>query len=224
MFIDFKKIFPEEPEKLPWWLSYFYTTFAASSLRPTYEYIAGSIPLRNWGMLVDIGTGPGYLSELIAEQYPDLRVIGIDMSGTMVKLANKSRKKLPNLSFEIMDGKKTRFRNDSMDFIVSTFTFHQVKDQAGFLDEVHRLLKPGGYCYICEGYSGASDEDIEIALEYPWWQLKLSPDRIRELLAWHGFREDFEKYINPVIGRSHFRKAVSIKTDGIFLRIVLKKN
>lgn len=211
-----------ESEKLPWITAYFYNLLPARMLRPTYQYIANTLPLKNNGVLVDIGTGPGDLVKLIAQKYPNLKVIGIDLSGTMIKIAGKKREKLANLEFKIMDGKKLEFPGNSIDYAISTLTFHHWKDPLKVLNEIYRVLKKGGSSFIYDGYSGASDEDIDKSLEYPL-KIKLPKIFIRKTLSWHGFsKKEYENCVKPLIEKSNFKKS-NFKIDRICLRIELRK-
>lgn len=222
----FKKLFNffSEPEELSWWLSLFYNAFPARNLNPTYRRIAENLDLKNEGMLVDVGTGPGYLPQLLAGTHPDLMIIGIDLSKTMIGIASEKAEGLPNLAFTVMNGKKMIFKDGRIDYVISTLTLHQVKKPVKLLNEIYRVLKPGGRCWIYDGYADASDEDIEKGLEYPIWQLKLPPNLVRKALAWHGYTGyGYESAVRGIIGKSKFKKDVSMKPEGIVMKIELRK-
>src|SRR5688572_32404731 len=54
------------------------------------------------GRVADMGTGSGGASHALAQLYPRLEVIGVDVSETMVALA-RERHRAPNLSFVVGD-------------------------------------------------------------------------------------------------------------------------
>ena len=222
MSIKLNRKFPE-PERLPRLIALFYNFLPARMLQPTYLQIAKTLPLKNEGFLIDIGTGPGHLAELIAKKYPNLKVVGIDLSEIMIKIANRKKAGLPNLEFRIMDGNNLEFKKDSADCIVSTFTFHHWKKPIKVLNEIHRVLKKEGKACIYDGYSDASDSDIDRSLKY-LFGIKIPKIFIKKSLAFHGFsKKEYENYVRDLIGKSHFKKAV-IEPAGIAIKIDLIKD
>lgn len=212
-----------EPEELSWLVSLFYSWIPARMLQPTYQQIVGTLPLKNKGFLIDIGTGPGDLAQLIAKKYPNLKVIGIDLSETMIRIANKKKKNLPNLEFKTMDGKNLEFKEYSVDYIVSTLTFHHWKKPLKVLNEIHRVLKKGGQAFIYDSYSEASDEDIDKSLKYPF-NIKIPKIFIRKTLSLHGFSEkEYKNYVKNLINESRFKRA-NFEQIGITMKIELRKD
>ena len=100
--------------------------------------------LRPGGAILDLGVGGGrttpFLSA-IASQY-----IGADYSEKMVCAC---RKKFPNLQFEVADAADlSRFADRSFDAVVFSFNGSDYiapeENRHRFLQECHRVLKPGG--------------------------------------------------------------------------------
>jgi len=67
------------------------------------------------GIIVDIGCGSGKLTHLIAQQFPDSYVYGIDLRKETIKDANK-KYKLKNLSFMSINFNKIKFHIDTIIF------------------------------------------------------------------------------------------------------------
>lgn len=214
-----ERIFKVEALPLP--VAVFYNLFPARVLQKVYRHIADTLQLENKGSLVDIGAGPGFLAKFIAEKYPNLRVIGIDLSETMLKIAGKKKKGLPNLDFGLMDAKELKFPENSIDYIVSTLAFHHLKDKIKALNEMHRVLKTGGTAWIYEGYGEATDDDISKSFQFHL--LKIQKAVIRKVFSWHGFsKKEVENEIKPLVMESNFKTAI-FSIDRIFLKIELKK-
>ena len=221
MAFNFKRIFPES-EKVSGLIAHFYNFLPAKLLQPVYQHISRNLPLKNHGILIDIGTGPGFLARLIAQKYPGLKVIGVDLSETMIKIAEKKKKNSVNLDFKVMDANNLEFPDSSADYVVSTLTAHHWKTPLKVLNEIYRVLKPGGLCWIFDGYSGALDQDIDKSLKYPFF---VKPPRsfIRKMFSWHGFsKQEIETKLKPLIEKSRFKQGL-FQTERIYIKIELRK-
>lgn len=93
--------------------------------------------------VLDIGCGDGKISVEIANKVPNGFVKAIDLSKSMIELANKEYSNIHNLSFYLMNAEKISF-TDSFDIIVSFFCLQWVKDKLSTFKNIKRLLKPGG--------------------------------------------------------------------------------
>jgi ubiquinone/menaquinone biosynthesis C-methylase UbiE len=105
------------------------------------------------GDVVDAGCGPGYLALSIARQFPQTRITGIDLSQEMLERAKI------NISYVDFDSRVTflkadvhrmPFQNDSVDFVISTLSLHHWSDPLLAIDEIYRILKPGGRLMILD--------------------------------------------------------------------------
>jgi ubiquinone/menaquinone biosynthesis C-methylase UbiE len=77
------------------------------------------------GTIADMGMGSGAGSLALASLYPALKVIGVDINETMVKLASDNHK-LENLSFVTGDIAKSCFENNSLHGIFNSSVLHHV--------------------------------------------------------------------------------------------------
>jgi len=97
--------------------------------------------------VLDIGSGPGELSMEIAKSLAAGGFLhGIDLSPRMIELAQciAQQQRRSNVAFATGDATKLSFGDDSFDVVVSSNAFPWVSDRASFLNEVRRVLKPGG--------------------------------------------------------------------------------
>lgn len=97
--------------------------------------------------ILDIATGPGEPAMTIARLVaPRGKVVGVDLSAEMVKLANEvaKRRGLANATFEEQDAERMTLPDASFDAAVSAFGFQIVTDPEKAAKEAHRVLKPGG--------------------------------------------------------------------------------
>src|SRR5690348_4479389 len=63
-----------------------YGTFADHRLRPGLELL-DRIPLADPKLIYDLGCGPGDLTRIVADRWPDATVIGVDNSPEMLEKA-----------------------------------------------------------------------------------------------------------------------------------------
>jgi ubiquinone/menaquinone biosynthesis C-methylase UbiE len=99
------------------------------------------------GTLADIGCGPGYLLQLIANELPELRLVGVEISEEMIHKAadNFSACGLDRKAkFKRGDVENLPFNDDSLDFIVSTLSLHHWPQPKRAFLEIYRVLKPNG--------------------------------------------------------------------------------
>jgi ubiquinone/menaquinone biosynthesis C-methylase UbiE len=113
--------------------------------------------------LLDVGCGGGQHAVRIVEQRPDLQVVGIDISSTMVKRARALALRA-NVSdkvvFELGDAISLPFSSDSFDAVYCAGPLKQVSNKTRLLAECHRVLRPGGRLLAMEINRGCSYEDV----------------------------------------------------------------
>ena len=76
-----------------------YLRFAAERARPAIDLLA-RIPIDAPGTVYDLGCGPGNVTRLLHERWPDARVVGVDSSEEML---GRARATLPELEWVAAD-------------------------------------------------------------------------------------------------------------------------
>ncbi|MBW1827894.1 MAG: class I SAM-dependent methyltransferase [Deltaproteobacteria bacterium] len=101
--------------------------------------------------VLDIGTGPGTIPLNLKRLYPDIHFIGIDISFGMIRGAKDHAVKtgLP-LPLCVGDGELLPFGTGKMDGVISLFAMHHMDHPDRFLQEIDRVLKPGGSLLIID--------------------------------------------------------------------------
>lgn len=112
------------------------------------------------GTVLDVGTGPGYLPIGIAIKNPSLEVVGLDVSGDMIKIAraNAQRAHMENVHVLVGDVAEIGMPNESVDLAVATLSFHHLSNPPKAFEELYRVLKSGGEVWIYEVNSDLTPE------------------------------------------------------------------
>ncbi|MEQ9466172.1 MAG: class I SAM-dependent methyltransferase [Ekhidna sp.] len=122
------------------------------------------------GNLLELGCGEGRGVELLAPLADSY--IGIDKIELVI---DRLKEKYPN--YEFMSGvfPPFPFEDDSFDTIVTFQVIEHVKDDEGFIKEIHRVLKPGGTALI-------TTPNIKMTLSRnPWHEREYTGDELTKL-------------------------------------------
>jgi ubiquinone/menaquinone biosynthesis C-methylase UbiE len=128
--------------------------------------LAAALP--TGGLLIDVGAGPGHLLRHVAVQRPDLRLAGVDFSYAMLRgtpdpLPSSGDRRIWRANERLQDNRRfllpyrlvgnsaaLPLRTGCCDLAVSTFSFHTWNNPVQGVQEMRRLLKPGGQAWIYE--------------------------------------------------------------------------
>ena len=113
--------------------------------------------LRSWlrlidtvreGVFVDIGCGDGTVTTEVASKAGGF-CIGLDLSKEASRRFTGSAGPGGGLDYVLCDATRViPLRDNCADHIFCSDLFEHLQDVDGFLDEVWRVLKPGGYCVL----------------------------------------------------------------------------
>jgi ubiquinone/menaquinone biosynthesis C-methylase UbiE len=104
------------------------------------------------GSVLEIGPGPGVLLEKIAGRYP--RAVGLDLSAGMLHQAQHRLRRAHRYT-RLVQGDTTHlpFPTSSLDSIATTFALSAVPDGLAAVQEMARVLRPGGILALVDaGY------------------------------------------------------------------------
>jgi trans-aconitate 2-methyltransferase len=119
------------------WSADAYRRFERERSRPAAELLARtSASVRR---AVDLGCGPGNSTALIAERFPDARILGVDSSPDMLTAA---RARLPQLEFRL--GDIAAFDDPTADLIFANAAMHWVSGHITVMQRLAARLPPGG--------------------------------------------------------------------------------
>lgn len=101
--------------------------------------------------VVDIGSGAGIDSLIAAKMVgPEGRVIGVDMTPAMLKKARGAAEEagLENVEFRESYAEELPIEDGWADVVISNGVLNLMPDKAAALEEMQRVLKPGGRLQI----------------------------------------------------------------------------
>ena len=124
------------------WKSFFSSEFGGEKLR-----------------ILDVGTGTGFLSLMLAELGHD--VVGIDLTAGMLAVAKKSAKERElNLDLKIGDAESLDFEDESFDAVVSRWVLWTLPNPESAICEWSRVAKTGGKVYAFTSDMSGKEEGV----------------------------------------------------------------
>ncbi len=109
-----------------------------------HRYLINQIP-KHCRHILEVGCGTGEFSRLIAERAE--KVLAIDLSPQMIRLARENSKLCPNIDFIEGDVMTYQLPDNQFDCIATLTTIHHLPIEI-ILRKIKKALKPGGM-FIC---------------------------------------------------------------------------
>ena len=105
------------------------------------KVIANWLDMGGDEVVLDVATGTGLVLRSLAERWPALRTIGIDISPAMLALAQQ---RTPGASFVRADAVVLPIAEASVDLVTCVTALHLMPDPLGVTEEWRRVLRPSG--------------------------------------------------------------------------------
>lgn len=173
-----------------------------SALRAAYLFHAywASQSFSGCRRVVDLGCGPANQLLLLAKLNPQIQFVGVDLSGDMLKLAQKNKESLGinNVEFVVDDiTQLSKLSDKSFDGVFSSVALHHVsteKDLYAVFNQVERILTGPKALYITDFILLKNPKSIDYLLELNWQQPEL-------------FRLEYLNSLKASFDLAHFKKA-----------------
>ncbi|MCX6032177.1 MAG: arsenite methyltransferase [Chloroflexi bacterium] len=104
--------------------------------------------LRPEMVVADVGSGAGFLASALAPLVS--RVYALDGSATMLDVARRNLTGFTNVTFQATDGATLPLPDASLDAVFANMYLHHCPDPAAAINEMTRVLKPGGRLVITD--------------------------------------------------------------------------
>jgi ubiquinone/menaquinone biosynthesis C-methylase UbiE len=124
------------------------------------ERLLSYLSLADGQVILDLGTGNGYVAMAVAGKFPGTRVIGVDVAtqaiGRNRELAEAQG--LSNVEFLVYDGVTLPFPDNHFDAGVSRYVFHHLPRPDTSLTELARTLRANGRLVLADAVRHEADE------------------------------------------------------------------
>lgn len=97
--------------------------------------------------ILDVGCGTGRLLRAASVRWPQAELWGVDPADQMLVAAARSN---PKAVFRQAFAEALPFPDHSVDLALSSLSFHHWADHARGLNEIARVLRPGGYMCLAD--------------------------------------------------------------------------
>lgn len=95
-----------------------------------------------------VGGSSGIVDHYLADHFA--QVIGLDIDEQAIHFAHTHHRH-PALAFLMADAQRLPFSSNEFDAVVCSHVYEHVPDAAQLMQEIYRVLKPGGCCYFAAG-------------------------------------------------------------------------
>ena len=139
-------------ERIPGVLASSYAKASRMVIEGYYSKVADEIVSNiRQGVMLDLGTGPGFLPVEIVKRAPELSITGVDLSRRLIQMARghaRSAGLSHHITFEVGNSARLRFADASFDMVISTGMLHSLKNPVAVLSEINRVLKKNADAWI----------------------------------------------------------------------------
>lgn len=200
-----------------------YASTTAKSMREFRELarrIAGELP--HGGGVLEVAPGPGYFCIELAKLGP-YAVRGVDLSADMVGIARKKAEEA-GVRVDFVQGNSSNlpFPKETFDFLVCRAAFKNFAQPVKALQEMQRVLKPGGRALVIDLRRDANPAEVSEAVDHMGLGLvnrTITKLTFRFMLLKNAYtREHFEQ----MLAQTQFRKT-EIVQSGIGFEVWMTK-
>ena len=117
----------------------------------TAKYVLARMPVEEGETVLDLGTGSGYAVRALRDTQRAGRAYGLDGSPEMARNA-RAYTEDAQVGFLVGDFDYLPFAEDSVDHVFTMEAFYYANDPEHVLEEVRRILRPGGTFFCAVNY------------------------------------------------------------------------
>jgi ubiquinone/menaquinone biosynthesis C-methylase UbiE len=193
---------------------------STEATREVYARLAAKVAAAvEAGEILDVGSGPGHLAIELARLLPDAKIVGLDLSESMIEIAERSAAEQgvsDRVAFRQGDAAEIPFADCAFDFVVSSWSLHLWRDSTQVFAEIYRGLRPGCGALVYDARRHPPAEEVS-----KW--MSTTDSLVMRLGLRHSFNEGYTaKDIEGIVSDIPFGK-VEAQAKGADLEIWLEK-
>ena len=112
-----------------------------------YDHLLSSLSVAGLAVL-EVGCGRGGGAKYVANYLTPHRMVGIDFCHRSVRICRANHDR--HVAFLTADAQNLPFCAASFDVVINVESSHAYPSMAAFLEEVHRVLRPGGFLVFAD--------------------------------------------------------------------------
>ena len=158
-------------------------------LDATFNLAIRSLDLTGRESILDVASGTGELERRLLGYWPDVQIIGLDLSLNMLRVA-VTKGVGDNASWVQGDAACLPLRDHQFDCVLCVNSFHFFRSPAVSLREMRRVLRPGGSLIIvdwCDDYLSCKLCSLWLRLTDPAFYQTYTVNACKEVLETAGF-------------------------------------
>ena len=185
-----------------------------------YDHVIGGYPLTHRDVL-EVGSGRGGGASYLCRSRTPSSVTGVDLARRAVALSQRDRR-APGLRFVQGDAVDLPFPDGSFDVVINVESSHCYPSFTDFIDEVARVLRPGGLFAYADFRPRREVPELLALLADGPLTLVASEDITTNVLA--ALRQDSDRKtalieeIVPRLFRGPFRRFAAIENSSTYAR------
>ncbi|WP_019501274.1 class I SAM-dependent methyltransferase [Pseudanabaena sp. PCC 6802] len=121
-----------------------------SYIRNTLTFLMEHIHLGGHETILDVACGTGELERLLLATYPQVKLVGVDISEQMLEIARSKFTARNNIEFLKASAIALPFPNASFDIVVTSSAFHYFEHPIPALQEIRRVLRSNGTAIVLD--------------------------------------------------------------------------
>ena len=112
--------------------------------------------------VLEVAPGPGFFAIELAK-LGDFKITGLDISRTFVEIATENARNAGvKIDFRLGNASAMPFGGDSFDFVYCSAAFKNFSEPVKALDEMYRVLRPGGEAMVVDLRKDVSLDEIDV--------------------------------------------------------------
>jgi ubiquinone/menaquinone biosynthesis C-methylase UbiE len=179
--------------------------------------------LRNGSKVLEVAPGPGYFSIELA-RLGNFEITALDISKTFIEIATENaRQASVNIAFRQGNASAMPFADNSFDFVYCAAAFKNFSEPVKALDEMYRVLRPGGEAVIQDLRKDVSLDEINSYIEKSgrgWFDALMTKMVFKHTLIKRAYTKEAFERMAP---QSKFGSC-QISADSISLELLFTKS